>query len=131
MGEHVQMQEVPQFWILAQDREGMLADSRGYWTKRDQHQEALELLDDGWSVTFSTAGLQSPERIATVIRYWSDMRKDAEDNLRDHAEANPTGCPVGCEQCANLLREYDATLTPSERAEGELKTTRAMKGLAK
>jgi hypothetical protein len=123
-------EEIPQFWILAWDARGELEETEGYWTEADRQRRAIDLLEANWTVTYSTAALQADRRIQDVLRYWRDMRQNAEQDLREHAEANPTGCPVGCEQCANLLRQYDATLSPSERAEGERKTAEA-KALAK
>lgn len=120
--------EVPQFWILAWDPKGELEESEGFWTKEQREERAIGWLETGWTVTYSTAALQAVRRIEDVLRYWRDMRQSAEEDLREHAETNPTGCPVGCEQCANLLKAYDATLTPSERAEGERKTEQATQG---
>lgn len=118
--------EVPQFWILFMDKYGMIEDPEGYWTKKDRQDRAIELLEDGHQVIYTTASLMHEPSIRRVQKYWSDRKQNAENDLREHAEANPMGCRIGCEQCANLLKQYDATLSPSERAEGERKTAEAM-----
>lgn len=125
MGEYGQMQEVPQFWILPCSPSGELEDPEGYWTKEDRQRRAIIFLEMGWSVAYSVAALQTPQRIKTVLQYWQDRRRDAKRALQKHQHFTGS-CPVDCERHAQLLREYDATLAPSDRVEGERKTKEAM-----
>jgi hypothetical protein len=109
--------EVPEFWILAWNDTGELEEAEGFWTKADRRQRAIDLLEDNWSVTYSTVALMAEQRIQEVLEQNTLKRQRIEQDIREH-QRRLHGM-VGCERCSQLVREYRATLSPSERTVGD------------